>query len=73
MDALVALIFGFVLATFFAVAGALVSSLPVMWLWNAVMPAIFGVRSLTWLQALWLCLLCSLLVRTGFSTRDTEK
>jgi hypothetical protein len=33
-------------------------SLPVMWLWNAVIPDLFGLKTITWTQALWLALLC---------------
>jgi hypothetical protein len=40
-----------------------------MWLWNAVAPDVFGLKPLTWLQALWLSLLCSLLFRTNSSTK----
>ncbi len=43
---------------------ALAYSLPVMWLWNAVVPHVFGVNPITWLQALWLSLLCGFLFKT---------
>lgn len=36
---------------------AFVFSLPVMWLWNWLMPAIFGLIKITWTQALGLSLL----------------
>ena len=37
-------------------------ALPVMLLWNLVMPDIFGLSRITFLQALWLSLLCKFLV-----------
>ena len=42
---------------FVSVAGAVV-----MWLWNALIPDIFGATAITWLQALGLLLLARLLV-----------
>jgi hypothetical protein len=57
------------IAVLLALAAAFVSSLPVMWLWNAVAPDVFGLKPLTWVQALWLSLLCSLLFRTSSSTK----
>lgn len=73
MSAFIALIFAFFLTISIALAGAVFSSVPVMWLWNAFMPEVFGVRSLTWLQALWLCLLCALLLRTPPSARGSAE
>jgi hypothetical protein len=34
---------------------------PVMWLWNGVMPAIFGLPTITFWQAVCLAILCQLL------------
>jgi hypothetical protein len=65
MGVLVAGLIGTFIAVLLALAAALVSSLPVMWLWNAVAPDVFGLRPLTWVQALWLSLLCALLLRTS--------
>jgi hypothetical protein len=43
-------------------------SLPVMLLWDAVMPGIFpGLREITWLQAWGLSLLCGLLFKSHTS------
>ena len=36
-------------------------ALPVMLLWNMVMPQLFGLNSITFLQAVWLSLLCRFL------------
>lgn len=43
-----------------AIIGLLVS-LPVWLLWNWLMPVIFGVKTISWLQALGLIMLCQLL------------
>lgn len=39
-------------------------ALPVMLLWDAVIPAIFGLPEITWLQAWGLSLLCGLLFKS---------
>ena len=44
-------------------------SLPVMLLWDAVMPGIFpGLHEITWLQAWGLSLLCGLLFKSNTSS-----
>lgn len=44
----------------------LLFSLPVMWLWNAALvPAIPGIKTITWLQAWGIMILC------GFLFKDT--
>lgn len=50
------------------VAGAIVVAVVVMLLWNALLPAIFGVASIGFLQALGLLILCRLLFG-GFGGR----
>jgi hypothetical protein len=40
---------------------SLVISFPTLWLWNWLMPDIFGLPQISWLQALGLCLLAKLL------------
>ena len=50
------------------VLAAVLSALPVMLLWNALIPAIFGLTKITFWQALGLEMLCGLLfcrVRTS--------
>lgn len=42
---------------------ALLLALPVMWLWNAVVPVLFHLPAIKWLQALQLALLCNLLFK----------
>jgi hypothetical protein len=46
---------------------ALIASLPVMWLWDWLMPEIFGLKEITWLQALGISLLSSLLFKSSTS------
>jgi len=46
---------------------ALIASLPVMWLWDWLMPEIFGLKEITWLQALGISVLCSLLFKSSTS------
>lgn len=47
----------------FIVGGAFIFSLPIMWLWNWLMPTIFGIVKITWTQALGLSILCGFLFR----------
>ena len=45
-------------------------SLPVMLLWDWLMPVIFGLPTITWLQAWGLSILCSLLFKSHESTKN---
>lgn len=47
-------------------------ALPVMLLWNLVMPQLFGLNNITFLQALWLSLLCRFLFGFGSSNKEEE-
>lgn len=51
----------FVLVMYAALA--LLLSLPVMWLWNWLMPMLFKLPTLTWIEALGLNLLCGFLFK----------
>lgn len=46
--------------------------LPVMWLWNALMPEIFGLKTIGFWQAVGLNVLCSILFK-GTSTSSSSK
>jgi hypothetical protein len=67
----------FILATIMLVAGmtsfivifGLVMSLPVMLLWDWIMPTIFGLTKITWLQAWGLLILCGLLFKSGVTNK----
>jgi hypothetical protein len=61
------LAFVFMLAIRFSVAFA--SSFFVKWLWNAVVPDVFGLKSVTWLQALLLTLLLGMLFSPTYRVR----
>lgn len=50
----------------------LLITLPVMWLWNWLMPELFGLTTLTFWQALGLSTLCSLLFKSN-NTSSKEK
>lgn len=44
-------------------------ALPVMLLWDAVIPDIFGLGTITWFQAWGLSLLCGLLFKSHTTTK----
>jgi hypothetical protein len=46
---------------------ALFMTLPIMWLWNWLMPEIFGLITITFWQTLGLSLLCSFLFKSSNS------
>lgn len=65
---LLALLAGIVLVVLFA----LIISLPVMWLWNWLMPVIFGLKTITWLQTLGLLVLSGLLLKSHTSSSKSS-
>ena len=52
------------------IVAAAIMSLPVMLLWDWLMPSIFGLRTITWLEAWGLMFLCGLLFKSS-STSST--
>jgi len=44
---------------------AFIFSLPIMWLWNWLMPTLFGLVEINWLQALGISILTGFLFRTN--------
>ena len=54
------------------VLGILLTTLPVMWLWNWLMPELFGFVTITFWQALGMSTLCSLLFKS-YHTSSKEK
>lgn len=60
MKILSVVLFGFVVA--FIISAAM--SLPVMLLWDWLMPQIFGLPEITWLQAWGLLFLCGMLFKS---------
>jgi hypothetical protein len=74
VNLIVAALFGIVMSVALALANALICSLPVMWLWNAVAPdVVLGIKPLSWVQALSLTLLCGLLFRTATYSSTSER
>lgn len=51
---------------------AILFGLPVMWLWNALMPDIFGLKEIGFLQAVGLFLLCGLLFKGHSSSKKSD-
>lgn len=47
-------------------------ALPVMWLWNGLMPAIFKLPEITFLQALGLNILCGILFKPNYNTQSKK-
>ena len=52
---------------------ALIVSLPVWLLWNWLMPELFGLKTITWIQALGLLMLCGMLFRSSGSSSKESK
>jgi hypothetical protein len=51
---------------------ALFLALPTMWLWNNLLPDMFGVPSVTFWQALGFCLLARFLFGSGSSSSSSK-
>lgn len=52
-----------------AIAGsAVLAAFPVMWMWNAVVPELFGLKAIGFFQALILSALCSTLFKSSPSS-----
>jgi len=47
---------------------AVLCALPVMWLWDYLMPTLFGLKEITFCQGLALAMLCSLLFKSSSSS-----
>ena len=60
-----------VVAVALIVGFGLLFSLPVMWLWDWLMPEIFGLKEITWLQAWGINILCGILFnKNRVTTKD---
>lgn len=46
---------------------AIIFSLPTMWLWNWLMPVLFGLTKISWVQALGINVLSGILFRSSCS------
>ena len=63
----------FLLAIGILLIVVLIIGLPVMWLWNWLMPSIFGLTKISFLQALGLSLLGNMLFNSGVSNKQTKQ
>lgn len=54
------------------IVGSAVMSLPVMLLWDWLMPTLFGLKEITWFQAWGLMFLCGLLFKSHTSTTKKD-
>jgi hypothetical protein len=66
------IIFISLLFIFFGVFMALLLALPTMWLWNALLPKLFGFPIITFWQSLGLCLLTRFLLGIGSSSSSSK-
>ena len=51
---------------------ALVLALPTMWLWNWLMPEIFGLKAISFWEALGLNMLCGILFKNGSISKGED-
>jgi hypothetical protein len=65
MSHIIGTIIGFVAIV---VALSALLSLPVMWLWDWLMPELFGLKTITWAQAWGLSVLCGMLFKSHTSS-----
>ena len=61
-----------VIGIFVIVGIAVLTALPVMWMWNYLMPVIFGLKEIDFTQALLLSALCSTLFKSSPSTSSKK-
>ena len=59
-----------VLGALIIIGGALLFMFPTMWLWNWLMPSIFGLRTINLWESLGLLLLTGFLFRSSSSSKD---
>ena len=59
-----------ILVTFVTLVIELIFAFPFMLLWNWLMPVIFGLGSITYMQALGILLLCDFIFKTNFEYKD---
>lgn len=60
------------LATLIACVASVLYAIPIMLLWNALMPVIFGLKEISFIQALMMGLLSSILFKNS-PTSSTKK
>ena len=62
---MMAILVGILLIAAMVFVFGLLFSLPVMWLWNWLMPELFQFPEVTWMQSFGLLLLCGFLFKSG--------
>ena len=62
----------FLMALCISIIISVLFSLPVMWLWNGLMPAIFKLPEITFLQALGLNILCGILFKSNYTLQSKK-
>ena len=66
-------IFGAIILTLILIVVlALLMGFPVMWLWNWLMPLIFGLKTITFWQAVGINILCGLLFRSTYTKSNND-
>ena len=68
MDKIVAAVLVVVLGVLIMVPLIALFALPVMWLWNDLVPGLFKLRAISFGEAFELLLLCGLLIKSGGSS-----
>ncbi len=68
MDKLIVIVFGLVLAAFVLALAAVAIAIPLYFLWNWLMPELFGLKIVTFWQAWGLVWLTSLLFKSSASS-----
>ena len=58
---------------FIVVIAACILALPTMWLWNWLMPNLFGVKTITFLQAMGVNMLTGILFKSSNTTKGEKK
>ncbi len=64
MDSVVTMVVAVIMSLIIMVVLGLLIAFPIMWLWNGVVVAIFGLPAISWVQALGLYLLSGFLVKS---------
>jgi hypothetical protein len=68
MESVVTWALGALFVLIIAAALSVLFAFPVMWLWNALLPELFGLKTITWIQALGLVALIQLLAPKNTSS-----
>lgn len=65
MDSLISVLASVVIGIFVIGFVSLFIAFPIMWCWNAVMPAVWGLTQITWGQAWCLMFLSGMLIKSS--------